>query len=175
MPDQFPASAADRLRSAPFTYSPVGATPEPQPEQRNFSRRRTLDRTDFVGAVDDLLTWRVHERAGLHVRSSDRRIVPGTVVEMTLGLGRVGARIPCRVVHVIEQPDRAGFAYGTLPGHPVSGEELFLVEHQTDGTLTFTITAFSRPATIVTRWGAPVTSGVQGWMTERYLRAIDRA
>jgi phosphatidylserine/phosphatidylglycerophosphate/cardiolipin synthase-like enzyme len=36
----------------------------------------------------------------------------------------------CRVVYVIDEPDgpiaRFGFAYGTLPGHAVAGEELFL-------------------------------------------------
>ncbi|SIP67631.1 hypothetical protein BN9982_740001 [Mycobacterium tuberculosis] len=32
-------------------------------------------------------------------------------------------RAPCRVVYVIDEPDVRGFGYGTLPGHPVSGEE----------------------------------------------------
>ena len=33
---------------------------------------------------------------------------------------------PCRVVYVIDEPDIRGFAYGTLPGHPESGEERFV-------------------------------------------------
>ncbi|GHD46902.1 DUF1990 family protein [Mycetocola manganoxydans] len=34
---------------------------------------------------------------------------------------------PVEVVAVVEQPDRVGFAYRTMPGHPVSGEEAFIV------------------------------------------------
>jgi uncharacterized protein (UPF0548 family) len=34
---------------------------------------------------------------------------------------------PCRVVYVIDEPDIRGFAYGTPPGHPESGEERFAV------------------------------------------------
>jgi uncharacterized protein (UPF0548 family) len=32
-----------------------------------------------------------------------------------------------RVVAVADEPDRCGFAYGTLPGHAVCGEEAFVV------------------------------------------------
>lgn len=173
MVSELPESAAERLRAAPFTYVPVGATPMPQSGFTNVSRRRMLDRTDFGGAVDDLMAWRVHERSGLHVRASGGRAAPGTVVEMTLGLGRVGVRIPCRVVDVIDESDRAGFAYGTLPGHPEAGEELFVIERQGDGCLTFTITAYSRPATLLARLGGPVTSAIQARVTERYLRTLD--
>jgi uncharacterized protein (UPF0548 family) len=42
-------------------------------------------------------------------------------------------------------PDRYGFAYGTLPAHPEEGEELFLVTRGGDDTVRFEITAFSRP------------------------------
>lgn len=174
MVDVLPASEADRLRAAPFTYSPVGATPAPQPGFHHFTRQRTLTRRDFAGAVEDLLAWRVQERSGLHVRASDARAQLGTVVQMTLGLGTVGVKIPCRVVHVIEEPDRAGFAYGSLPGHPESGEESFVVERRTDGSLTFTIAAYSRPATRLARLGGPLTTLVQTAMTRRYLRALDR-
>ena len=50
--------------------------------------------------------------------------------------------------YVTNQPDRQGFAYGTLPGHPECGEEAFIVEQHDDGAVTFAITAFSRPATL---------------------------
>ncbi|SKB07532.1 DUF1990 family protein [Aeromicrobium choanae] len=174
MVEALPAGDADRLRAAPFTYAPVGATPEPQAGFRNFTRQRTLTRRDFAGAAEDLMSWRVYERSGLHVRASDARAQPWSVVEMTLGVGTVGVKIPCRVVHVIEEPDRVGFAYGSLPGHPESGEESFVVERRPDGSLSFTITAFSRPATRLARLGGPLTTAVQAGMTRRYLRALDR-
>ncbi|HEV8560641.1 MAG TPA: DUF1990 family protein [Actinophytocola sp.] len=43
---------------------------------------------------------------------------------------------PGRVVHVVEEEHRRGFAYGTLPGHPECGEEAFLLERHADGTVT---------------------------------------
>ncbi len=93
---------------------------------------------------------------------------------MTLGIGRAGLRIPCRVVAVIDEPDRQGFSYGTLPGHPECGEELFVVERQPDGTLEFVVTAFSRPASLLARAGGPATRWAQRAMTDRYLRALDQ-
>ena len=38
-----------------------------------------------------------------------------------------------RVVFVIDEPGRFGFAYGTLPRHVESGEERFLVERDAAG------------------------------------------
>lgn len=90
-----------------------------------------------------------------------------------VGLGRLSLRVPCRVVYVVDEPDRKGFAYGTLPGHPVSGEEAFVLERGHDGRITFTVSAFSRPATMFAKLGGPVGRTIQHMMTERYLRALD--
>ena len=45
-----------------------------------------------------------------------------------------------------DEPQSAGFGYGTLPGHPERGEEAFEVEMGADGRVFLTITAFSRHA-----------------------------
>jgi uncharacterized protein (UPF0548 family) len=38
--------------------------------------------------------------------------------------------VPCRVVYVVDEPRRAGFAYGTLPGHPeIGGERVGVFNH----------------------------------------------
>lgn len=102
------------------------------------------------------------------------RVESGAVVEMRLGPPRLGVRIPCRVVQVVDEPHRGGFAYGTLPGHPETGEERFEVRRGPDGVVAFTVTAFSRPASALARAGGPLSRWVQGRMTERYLRAADR-
>jgi uncharacterized protein (UPF0548 family) len=91
--------------------------------------------------------------------------------EVLVHLGPVVA--PCRVVYVVDEPDRRGFAYGTLPGHAVSGEELFLVRYAPDtGQVSAEVAAFSRHGTWWSRLGAPVTSLVQRVVTDRYLRAL---
>jgi len=77
------------------------------------------------------------------------------------------------VVYVVDEPDRRGFAYGTLPGHAESGEELFLVRHDPATDDVFAVVrAFSRHATWWSRLGSPVTSLVQRVVTTRYLTAV---
>lgn len=164
------AAQAERLRAAPLTYPRGGGPPT---GYRRFAASRRLDRRDLDGAAADLLGWRMHERAGLRVAVSDPVARPGTVSVMRLGLDPAAARIPCRVVEVVEEPGRRGFAYGTLPGHPVSGEEWFVLEQRADGGIDLTIEAFSRPASLLGRLGGPLTRLVQEWMTRRYLRALD--
>ena len=60
----------------------------------------------------------------------------------------------------------------TLPGHPESGEEAFLVVRVGDGC-EFRITAFSRPATLLARASGPLGRAVQRLVTDRYLAAAD--
>ena len=79
---------------------------------------------------------------------------------------------PCRVVYIVDEPDRFGFAYGTLPGHPEQGEEAFVVAKADDGAVRFTITAFSRPKEALARLGGPVTRFVQKRATKAYLDAM---
>ena len=85
-----------------------------------------------------------------------------------VGLGPV--RAPCRVVSVVDEENRRGFAYGTLPGHPESGEELFAVRYDpADDTVYAEVVAFSRHATWWSKAAGPITSMVQRMMTKRYL------
>lgn len=60
-----------------------------------------------------------------------------------------------------DEPSRFGFAYGTLPGHPETGEEAFHVVRETDGSVTAEIVAFSRPADLPTRAASPLARQIQ--------------
>lgn len=126
-------------------------------------------REAFERAVDGLMTWRMQQRAGLTLVSlSAERAAPG--VEALLRIGPF--RIPCRVVYTVDEPDRRGFAYGTLPGHPECGEEAFTVRIAADGEVRGRIRAFSRPATLLPRLGGPLLPVVQRVAARRYLRAL---
>jgi uncharacterized protein (UPF0548 family) len=169
-----PAADVSALESAAFTYSEIGATATVTPSGfQAFTRNRRLNRRDFQSAAEELLAWRVHERAGLTVAASSHHVTAGAVVKMTVGIKPLALHIPCRVVYLIEEPQRSGFAYGTLPGHPESGEELFLLEQNPDDSITFTIKAFSKPASALARAGGPITRWIQLAMTNRYLEALD--
>ncbi len=131
-------------------------------------------KADFDRAAAGLRTWQAHRIPGVRVLPPDAPVETGTTVVVALGtrLGALGA--PCRVVAVVEEPDRFGFAYGTLPGHPEEGEEAFVVTGEEDGTVRFRIRAFSRPGILATRLAGPLGRAVQGKATTGYLRALGR-
>ncbi len=66
-----------------------------------------------------------------------------------------------RILYVVDEPARFGFAYGTLPGHAECGEERFLVERRDDGSVWYDLRAFSRPRYWAARLGQPVTRALQ--------------
>jgi uncharacterized protein (UPF0548 family) len=166
---------ADRLRRAPFTYAEVGGTRGELPAGYRRLRRRVTVGTGaarFEEAAHTVLGWQMHRRAGLSVRASSGSVVEDAVAVLRLGWRFLGVSAPVRVVYVVHQPHRRGFAYGTLPGHPESGEEAFDVQLHPDGQVTFTITAFSRPSSMLARAGGPISSLIQSWATNRYLRSV---
>jgi len=103
------------------------------------------------------------------IRPACGTTLPSVVVTLR---GMCGFSARCRVVWVVDEADRAGFAYGTVRGHPESGEEAFVVERDAGGEVWLSVRAFSRAATRYARAGGPVTWLVRRWITERYLRAV---
>jgi uncharacterized protein (UPF0548 family) len=99
-------------------------------------------------------------------------IANGMTAVLRIPLGPFHISAPLRVVYVIDEPHKAGFAYGTLRGHPESGEEAFVVEQRDDGSVWLTIRAFSRPANGWYRLASPILRRNQSKYTKRYLRAL---
>jgi uncharacterized protein (UPF0548 family) len=115
-----------RLHRLELTYDEAGQTRGFLPAGYRHLRRRAVIGSGpqvFAAAVTMLLGWQVHLRAGLRVSPSSATAGPGAVVVLDLGAGPVRVTAPCRVVYTVNEPDRQGFAYGTLPGHPECGEE----------------------------------------------------
>lgn len=141
-----------------LTYAEVGATRGgtlPAGYHHLRYRRYVGGRDTFERAAEAVLTWRMHRAAGIRVEASADRAAPGVTVRAGVGVGPLRLAAPCEVVWVAEEPDRAGFGYGTLPGHPESGEESFVVTRDGKGRVWFTITAFSRPDRWFTRAAGP--------------------
>lgn len=169
-----PPGPVDPTRPAGPTYPEVGGTGGPLPPGYHHLHRSVpvgSGADTFRRAASDLFTWQVQRRAGLVVEA-DGPVRLGRDAALILALGPFRLRAPVRVVAVTDEPGRAGFAYGTLPGHPERGEESFLVEHEPDDSVHLVITAFSRPATLLARLGGPVARRIQTMITERYLRAL---
>ncbi len=155
----------------PLTYTEVGATSGVMPAGYRHLHRSSVigvGRERFDEAAAQGMRWGMLRGAGLRVTATTEVAEVGS--EVLVHLGPVVA--PCRVVYVVDEPDRSGFAYGTLPGHPESGEELFLVRYGPNGDVIAEVSAFSRHATWWSRLGAPLTLLVQRLVTNRYLQAL---
>lgn len=160
------------LAAKPLTYAEIGATAGVMPAGYHHLRKSAVigrGRVRFEEAAAEGMRWGMLRGAGLRVQPTMPVAAAGA--EVLVHLGPVAA--PCRVVYVVDEPDRRGFAYGTLPGHAECGEELFLVRYDRDSQDVYAeVAAFSRHATWWSRLGSPVTSFVQRLVTDRYLRAL---
>jgi uncharacterized protein (UPF0548 family) len=163
------------LQTARLTYAEAGATRGELPAgYRPLRREVTLGAgtTVFERASRVLMHWDMQRRSGLRVQPSSPTAEEHSVAVMRLGIGIAAIEAPVRVVYVVDEPRRRGFAYGTLQGHPERGEEAFVVEHRDDDTVVFTLTAFSRPDWRIVRVAGPIARGVQGLVTNRYVRSL---
>lgn len=170
--------ALRRAGRADPTYPEHGATAGPLPDgYRPFRGSWPVGRgkDDFTAAAEAIRTWEMHRGAGLRVLASSDTAEVGTVVVQGVGAGGLRLLAPCRVLEVVDAQRRSGFAYGTLPGHPASGEERFEVVLGDDDVVTLEITSFSRPGTWFARAGGPATHAVQHLVTRRYVRAVRAA
>jgi uncharacterized protein (UPF0548 family) len=158
---------------AAFNYPEVGVTREGAlpPGYHHLTYRTRLGSVDLRAAAEAVMTWRMHRGTGLRIEASAPRAAPG--VQVTSRLAWLSA--PCQVVWTVDEDDRAGFGYGTLPGHPERGEESFVVSRKGDGEVWFTVTSFSRPATWYTRAAGPLVPMLQRAYARRCGRALRKA
>ncbi|GAA0960101.1 DUF1990 family protein [Frigoribacterium faeni] len=99
-------------------------------------------------------------------------LTAGTTATLTIEAYGRRVEAPVRVVYVIDEPKRKGFAYGTLDGHPESGEESWIVDQTDDGSVWLSIRSFSRPSSFRWKLVEPFMRRTQALYTRRYLRAL---
>ncbi|MFE4450110.1 DUF1990 family protein [Streptomyces sp. NPDC056796] len=161
-----------------LTYPEVGATRlGPLPDGYNHLHHRTAvgrGRADFEAAGAAVTEWRMHRAAGARVNASAARAATGVGVEVSAGIGRLRVTAPCEIVWTAYESGRTGFAYGTRDRHPETGEESFVVELADDGTVWFTVLAFSRPASWYARLAGPLVPLAQHWYARRLGKVLRR-
>lgn len=160
------------LAGRPLTYPEVGATAADLPAGYHHVRLSApigTGRARFERAADAVMQYGMLRGAGLRVTATTEVAQVGTEV-----LGKLGPfAAPCRVVYVVDELNRRGFAYGSLPGHAVSGEEMFGVRYEpADDSVHAEVVAFSTPATWWSQVAAPVASLIQRVITQRYLSVV---
>ncbi|TQM33768.1 DUF1990 family protein [Microbacterium kyungheense] len=146
---------------------------EAVPGYRRWEKTTTLGSGGEVWgwATAEVLRWGVKTRSGFSVTPATTVATGIRPVILAHPFG-LSIREPVEVVDVVETPNRVGFAYRTLPGHPVSGEEAFIVHRRGDEVL-LTIRSLTRAADSP-RWrlAYPGLLLAQKVARLRYLRAL---
>lgn len=174
--------ASDR----PFSYPEVGATAD-------LASLRALSGYDvdlrpfalgtgrdlFERARSSLLAWRHFEIPWLELLGAEMPVSAGQVVATLTRLLGIWFLNPCRVVYVDCPPEPANevaFAYGTLEGHVLRGEERFTLRFDPlTQEVSYEILAFSRPAVSLARFGYPWARRLQRRFAMASADALSRA
>jgi uncharacterized protein (UPF0548 family) len=141
-----------------------------------YERTRTIGRGDecFAAAVAFVQTWGPQRALGTRIHPCDSRVAEGATMVQCLRVAGCFVTAPVRVIGVTRSDDRFAYAYGTLPGHPERGEEVFTVERGTDGEVRVTVAVRAESGTLLTRCGAPVARRLQRRALGIYVDAIAR-
>ena len=171
-----------------LSYPEVGLTAklgEPGIRER-LAARYDVDRHEatlgtgfslFRRASSALLCWHHFEIPWLHFHGAGPA-VSGQVVATVTAVAGLWFTNPCRVVYVDSRSDSnsVAYAYGTLRGHAECGEERFSISlDPSSGAVTYEISAFSRPATLLSKLGYPLARGLQRRFAAASAQALARA
>jgi uncharacterized protein (UPF0548 family) len=117
---------------------------------------------DFAAARDALRRWQQFDRDWLVLADHQVPIQEDAVVAYAAQILGTWWGYGCRILRVIDEPTRFGFIYGTIQGHAERGEELFLIQHNPDDTVTYSLFAMSRPGRWFSWPGMPIARHAQG-------------
>ena len=170
----------DSLEYDAFSYPHVGATRDSarpdgyvvdQNRQRLGQGRETFER-----AKQAVRQWKMFDVPGLKLIHDDTPIEADRDVALLASHLSFYSLSSCRIVYVIDEPGRYGFAYGTLSQHAECGEERFTVEyHSGTDEVWYDIFAFSRPGHWTVRLGYPYARYLQKRFAVRSKAAMKNA
>jgi uncharacterized protein (UPF0548 family) len=153
-------------RSLDYSYPSVGVTRDDGDAPAGYDHdrnREELGRGEpaFLAAREAIRRWQMFPAPLATIEPVGIPIAEGEVAGVVMRVFGVWFLSAARIVYVIDEPRRFGFAYGTLPGHVEAGEERFLVEWLPDDTVVYTIVAFSQPRYWLARLGKPIARQLQ--------------
>jgi uncharacterized protein (UPF0548 family) len=136
-------------RVQPFTYSEVGATNSTPPPSFTLDHNRIQlgsGERVYRRAIEALKEWRQFELGWVSIVPELVPLEVGAVVAVKARAFGSWSLNAARVVYLINDERRFGFAYGTLPDHVECGEERFTIEwNKQDDSVWYDILAFSKP------------------------------
>jgi uncharacterized protein (UPF0548 family) len=153
----------------PFSYPNIGAT------QTELQKGYDNDES-FIYLGDGEEVWNNAKKAltnWKHFPPSWTQIFPSTTpiekaenVAVLFRLFGIWWINSARIVYTIDEKNKFGFAYGTLPGHLEKGEECFWIKRDKKGNVFYYIKAFSKPAYWFVRLAYPLARMYQ----KRFVR-----
>jgi uncharacterized protein (UPF0548 family) len=158
------ASFISSQRSLEFTYAEVGATNATLPNGYTVDHNRVQlghGEAIYRQAVEVLRDWRQFDLGWVTVVPRGVTVEVGATVAVKARAFGTWSLNASRVVYVIDERRRFGFAYGTLPDHVESGEERFLIEWLEDDSVWYDILAFSRPHHPLVKLSVPLARMLQ--------------
>jgi len=151
-------------KRAKFSYEGVGRTRTLLPggcEMHRGQFRLGEGSQVFHKARNAIQHWRMFDMPWVRLCASNAPIEAGNTVVILAGKLNVWMVNLCRIVYVIDEPRRYGFAYGTLPDHAEAGEERFLVEWRDDNSVWYEVLAFSHENHWLAKLAYPLARRIQ--------------
>src|SRR5450432_2119470 len=166
------APSTEKIRSLiaaqqglPFSYSEVGATRDKAPADFTVDHNRTQlgqGETTYRRAIAALQEWKQFDLGWTRIVNPDAPIQEGQVVAVQARTFGVWSLNFCRIVYVVDEDRKFGFAYGTLSEHAERGEERFLIEwDQQNDAVSYDILAFSQPKHLLVKAARPLARMLQ--------------
>lgn len=153
-------SFLEQQHSLPYTYAAIKQTAHETPvlHYDNDQLRVKIGHGEatFQKAKIAIQSWQMFPRSWTRIFPANAPIQEGTTIAMNARFAGMWWRNSCRIVYVMDESNRFGFAYGTLPGHVESGEELFLVSKDANEEVWYEIKAFSKPRHWIAKLGYPL-------------------
>lgn len=152
-----------------YTYPEVGASRTGGPDHYDNDHRWVLMGTGeglWEAAKAALDQWEQFPEPWTRIHPAESPLEVGQNVAVLFRIWGFWFTNSARIVYTIDEPDRYGFAYGTLPGHVEQGEECFWIERDEAGNISYHIRAFSKPRFWLARLGYPFAR----WFQRRFVR-----
>ena len=166
-------------RSQDFSYPEVGATRGTLPDGYNIDHNRVKlgqGSQVFRPAVSAIQSWEMFNVGWARVYEPNTPIRVNATVAVVFRHFGFWSLNALRIVYVIEEERRCGFAYGTLRDHAEQGEERFCVEWDADtDSVYYDIFAFSKPRQWLVRLASPIARMLQGRFVRDSQVAMKRA
>ncbi|MDJ1372667.1 DUF1990 family protein [Gulosibacter molinativorax] len=186
-----------RIHEKRFNYAEVGITGGRDTTADRSRRGRVTDEVVQIGrgearwkhAWTQTLSWGIQRHAGYAIlpvpdtseggdvslgdaEEPYAQMQQGMTVRLRRRFGPLIMTMPVRVVYVVDEPHRKGFAFGTLSGHPVSGEVAFIVEHRADDSVHFLLRTYSGPGKGIWALAYPIVLLFRGGLKNTYLESL---